>query len=75
MKIAAGASADLRLSLTGAPAFAPWGEEGGPMAGIAAAGYSAGQTRYFQAIHREDPLLSCMRGLNTTQAVEIVFEP
>lgn len=55
----------------------PWGGEGGPPLGIAnaGAGFIAGQTRYFQVIHRDDPLLSCMRGLNTSQAVEIVFTP
>ncbi len=55
----------------------PWGGEGGPNVGIAHAGGSfvAGQVRYFQVIHRDDPLLSCMRGLNTTQAVEITFTP
>ncbi len=55
----------------------PWGGEGGPPVGIAnaGAGFTAGQTRYFQVINRDDPLLSCMRGLNTSQAVEITFEP
>lgn len=55
----------------------PWGGEGGPPVGIAVAGagFAAGQTRYFQVINRDDPLLSCMRGLNTSQAVEVVFSP
>ncbi len=55
----------------------PWGGEGGPPAGIAlaGAGFIAGQTRYFQVVHRDDPLLACMRGLNTSQAVEIAFTP
>lgn len=55
----------------------PWGGEGGPPAGIANAGggFVAGQTRYFQVIHRDDPLLVCMRGLNSSQAVEVTFVP
>ncbi len=54
----------------------PWGGEGGPPIGIAtAAGFAAGQTRYFQVIHRDDPLAVCGRGLNTSQAVQVTFEP
>lgn len=55
----------------------PWGGSGGPPVGIAqqGAGFSAGQTRYFQVTHREDPLAQCMRGLNTSQAVEVLFTP
>ncbi len=55
----------------------PWGGEGGPPVGLAVAGlgFSAGQTRYFQVIHRDDPLAVCTRGLNTTQAVEVTFTP
>ncbi len=55
----------------------PWGGEGSPSAGIAGAGtgFAAGQTRYFQVLLRDDPLLSCMRGLNTSQAVEVSFTP
>lgn len=55
----------------------PWGGEGAPPAGIAQAGggFASGQTRHFQVTHRDDPLLGCMRGLNTTQAVEITFTP
>lgn len=54
----------------------PWGGEGGPPAGLAVADSAlAGQTKYFQVILREDPLLGCMRGLNTSQAVEISFVP
>ena len=54
----------------------PWGGEGNPAVGIAGqAGFVAGQTRYFQLTHRDDPLLVCMRGLNTSQAVEVTFEP
>lgn len=55
----------------------PWGGEGGPPVGIAVAGggFAAGQTRYFQVINRDDPLASCMRGLNTSQAIEVAFTP
>lgn len=55
----------------------PWGGEGAPPAGIARAlgGFAAGQLRYFQAIYREDPLAGCMRGLNSTQAIGVVFGP
>ncbi len=55
----------------------PWGGEGGPNAGIAQAGvgFVSGQTRYFQVVNRDDPLLNCMRGLNTSQAIEITFTP
>lgn len=55
----------------------PWGGEGSPAAGIAVtgAGFVAGQTRFFQVIHRDDPLAQCMRGLNTTQAVKVLFTP
>ncbi len=55
----------------------PWGGEGGPPAGIANAGvgFVAGQTRFFQVIHRDDALAQCMRGLNTSQAVRVVFTP
>ncbi len=52
----------------------PWGGEGGPNIGIAAAGsYIAGQTRFFQVVNRDDVTLSCMRGLNTSQAIEVTF--
>ncbi len=55
----------------------PWGGEGGPNVSIAQAGpgFVAGQTRFFQVINRDDPLASCMRGLNTSQAIEITFTP
>lgn len=55
----------------------PWGGIGNPQAGIAqaGAGFVSGVTRYFQVVHRDDPLLSCMRGLNTSQALEILFTP
>lgn len=55
----------------------PWGGEGGPPAGLAQAGggFAIGQSRAFQVINRDDPLASCMRGLNTSQAVRITFNP
>lgn len=55
----------------------PWGGEGPPHLGIAkaAAGFAAGQTRYFQAVVREEPTAICMRGLNTSQAVKVTFLP
>ncbi len=54
----------------------PWGGEGGPPVGLAVAGgFAAGQTRVFQAIHREDPAAVCNTGLNTTQAVRLTFAP
>lgn len=55
----------------------PWGGEGGPLAGlaVAGAGFVAGQTRFWQVINRDDPLASCMRGLNTSQAIQITFAP
>ncbi len=52
----------------------PWGGEGGPPVGIAS-GFVAGQTRYFQVIHRDAPLQVCARGLNTSNAVELTFFP
>ncbi len=55
----------------------PWGGEGAPGVGLAVqgSGFVAGQTRYFQVVHRDDPLSSCMRGLNTSQASEVTFTP
>lgn len=55
----------------------PWGGEGAPAAGLAQAlgGFISGQTRYFQAIYRDDAQLGCMRGLNTSQAIEVAFQP
>ncbi len=67
-----GRSTDNRGDVT-----SPWGGEGGPPVGIALAGsgFVSGQTRYFQVIHRDEVLLVCMRGLNTSQAVEVTFTP
>lgn len=53
-----------------------WGGEASPPAGLGvSAGILAGQTRYFQVTHRDDPSMVCMRGLNTSQAVEVTFTP
>lgn len=56
---------------------APWGGEGAPPAGIARAGFGffAGQSHFFQVVYRDDDQLSCMRGLNTSQAVGVTFTP
>lgn len=59
----------------GMQANSPWGGEGLPMAGIASAGFAAGQTRFFQALYRDDPLSSCGRGVNSSQAIEVTFTP
>ena len=54
----------------------PWGGEGAPTNGIAqVAGFMNGQTRYFQVIYRDDPMLGCLRALNTSQALEIQLTP
>ena len=53
-----------------------WGGEAQPHGGLwKQGGFASGQTRYFQAIYREHPTLGCMRGLNTSQAVEVTFRP
>ena len=53
-----------------------WGGEAQPHGGIyTQGGFAAGETRYFQVTHREDSTLGCMRGLNTSQAIEVVFTP
>ncbi len=65
----ADASGEIRLA-------SAWGGPGMPHSGIAvASGFSAGQTRIFQVINRDDPLLGCMRGLNTTQGIGVTFTP
>ncbi len=55
----------------------PWGGQGGPPAGIAqaGAGFTSGQIRFFQVVYRDDATLGCMRGLNTSQAVRVIFVP
>lgn len=53
-----------------------WGGANNPGAGIGVlGGFVAGQTRYFQGQYREDSMAVCMRGLNTTQAIEVTFAP
>ena len=53
-----------------------WGPPNGPQVGLAAqGGFAAGQTRFFQAIYREFSTLGCTRGLNTSQAVRVLFMP
>lgn len=53
-----------------------WGPPDGPLLGLAfQGGYVAGQTRFFQVVYRDNALLSCMTGLNTTQAVKIPYYP
>lgn len=53
-----------------------WGGEASPVAGLAMqAAFVAGQTRYFQAVHRDEPTGGCMRGLNSSQALQVTFTP
>ena len=53
-----------------------WGGANAPNAGLVQqAGFVSGQTRFFQAINRDNPTLACMRGLNSSQALEIRFTP
>lgn len=54
----------------------PWGGEGAPPAGVAQASILiAGHVRHFQVWYRDVATLSCARGVNTSQAIRIVFEP
>ena len=53
-----------------------WGGEAQPGGGLwKQGGFVSGQTRYFQVTYREDTAAVCMRGLNTSQAVEVTFTP
>jgi len=53
-----------------------WGGEAQPFGGIfTQGGFSSGQTRFFQLTHREDSTMVCGFGLNTSQAVEVMFTP
>lgn len=53
-----------------------WGGMDGPPVGlIAQGGFSAGQTRSFQCIYRDQGTQVCMTGLNTTNAVRVTFAP
>ena len=55
---------------------AGWGPPNGPPGGlIAQGGFSAGQTRHYQVVYRDDPLLVCMTSQNTTQGVSVTFVP
>lgn len=55
---------------------AGWGGVDGPPIGLVAqGGFAAGQTRHFQVINRESVLASCLRGLNSSQAVGVTFLP
>ena len=53
-----------------------WGPPSGPPVGlIAQGGFGAGQTRHYQVVYRENAALVCMRGLNTSNAVSVTFQP
>ncbi len=53
-----------------------WGPPSGPTGGLLAqAGFAAGQTRHFQVVYRENPMLGCLRGQNSTQAVSVTVLP
>jgi len=53
-----------------------WGPPNGPPIGlIGQGGFVAGQTRFYQATHRDNSMFVCGRGLNTSQAVEVTFLP
>ena len=55
---------------------AAWGGSDNPPGGIAQFfGYTAGTTKFFQSIHRDSTMVNCSTGLNTTQAIEILFTP
>lgn len=54
-----------------------WGGFGPPSVGLAAqdGSFVVGQTRYFQVVFRDFSDQVCMRGLNTSQAVGVTFQP
>ena len=53
-----------------------WGGPTPLVGGLAGhGGFVAGQTRMFQVAHRDLPAAVCMRGLNSSQAVEVTFVP
>lgn len=53
-----------------------WGPPNGPPGGLIAGGaFLAGTARQFQVFYREDITLGCMRGQNTSSAVQVVFTP
>lgn len=53
-----------------------WGPPNGPPGGILATyGFTAGQTRHFQIIYREDVMSGCGTGQNTSNGVSVTFCP
>ena len=55
---------------------APWGPPGGPPQGLIARGqWLPGQTICWQVYYREDAMLGCMTGVNTTNALKIIITP
>lgn len=59
-----------------------WGPPSGPVGGLLAQGnavlpgsFAVGSTRHFQVFYREDALLVCQRGQNTTDAVSVKVLP
>lgn len=53
-----------------------WGFPDAPTSGlIAQGGFTAGQTRHYQAVYRDNPLGGCGTGQNTTPGVSVVFLP
>ena len=53
-----------------------WGPPDGPTGGIMAhGGFTAGQTRHFQCFYLDNAQLVCQTGLNTTNALSVVFGP
>ncbi len=52
-----------------------WGPPANPMSGIGVtAGFVMGQVRHFQVFYRENPLLGCQTGQNTSNSVSVTFE-
>ena len=69
------ANGDVGTGIPG-PGNQGWGPPSGPPGGLALqGGFGAGQTRHYQVIYRVDPLLGCMTGQNTSQAVTVLFQP
>lgn len=69
------ANGDVGTGVAG-PGNNGWGGVSGPPGGLAAAnGFTAGQTRFFQAFYRTDPNAGCQTGQNTSQAVEVTWLP
>ncbi len=52
----------------------PWGGPAPPAVGIGnQGGFISGQTRYFQAVYRDISFGACMKRLNTSQAIDVMF--